>query len=50
MTGRPLLEPGTVPPNVRPLRIALVGAYGIKIEWSDGHDAGIYSYQTLRAL
>lgn len=33
-----------------PRRIDLVGRYAVGIEWSDGHDSGIYSYQTLRAL
>lgn len=25
-----------------------VGRYGIKIRWADGHDAGIYTFETLR--
>jgi DUF971 family protein len=33
-----------------PVQIGLVGRYAVSIEWSDGHDTGIYSYQTLRAL
>jgi DUF971 family protein len=33
-----------------PMRIGVVGRYALSIEWSDGHDSGIYSYQTLRAL
>jgi len=28
----------------------LVGNYAMKIEWSDGHDSGIYSFQYLREL
>ena len=28
----------------------VVGRYAISIQWSDGHDTGIYSYDTLRAL
>jgi len=47
MTGRPLLDPGTVPSDIRPLRIALVGAYGLRISWSDGHDTGIYTFERL---
>jgi ATP-binding protein involved in chromosome partitioning len=47
MTGRPLLDPATVPADVRPLRQALVGAYGLKISWSDGHDTGIYTFERL---
>jgi DUF971 family protein len=32
------------------LQIGLVGRYAVSVQWSDGHDTGIYSYQTLRAL
>jgi len=49
MTGRPLLDPGTIDADVRPLSVALVGAYGIKVEWSDGHDTGIYTFERLLA-
>jgi DUF971 family protein len=31
-------------------QIGVVGRYALSIEWSDGHDSGIYSYRTLRAL
>ncbi|HEX9581152.1 MAG TPA: DUF971 domain-containing protein [Gemmatimonadales bacterium] len=49
-TGRRLLDPGTVPAELAAASIALVGAYGIKIRWSDGHDTGIYTYEYLMAL
>jgi len=32
------------------VQIGVVGRYAISIQWSDGHDTGIYSYQTLRSL
>jgi ATP-binding protein involved in chromosome partitioning len=47
MTGRPLLDPSRVPADVRPLRLALVGAYGLRVVWSDGHDTGIYTFERL---
>lgn len=50
MSGRPLLEPDTVPGDVRPLAITLVGAYAIRVAWSDGHDTGIYTYEWLRSV
>jgi DUF971 family protein len=28
----------------------LVGNYGLRIEWSDGHAAGIYTFEFLREL
>ena len=48
MSGRPLLNPALVSPDVRPLTVALVGAYGLKIGWSDGHSTGIYTFERLR--
>ena len=49
MTGRPLLDPATVPEEIRPLAVALVGAYGVRIHWSDGHGTGIYTFDRLHA-
>ena len=48
MSGRPLLDPAAVPDDVRPAGLSLVGAYGLKIRWSDGHDTGIYTFDRLR--
>jgi ATP-binding protein involved in chromosome partitioning len=47
MSGRPLLDPASIPLDVRPLSLALVGAYGLKVQWSDGHSTGIYTFQRL---
>jgi len=48
MSGRALLEPGSVPPDIRPVELLLVGAYGLRIQWSDGHGTGIYTFDRLR--
>ena len=48
MSGRSLLDPARVPEDVRPLQIELVGAYGLKVRWSDGHGTGIYTFDWLR--
>lgn len=50
MSGRPLLDPATVARDVRPVSVALVGAYGLRIAWSDGHGTGIYTYERLKEL
>ncbi len=50
MSGRPLLDPAGVPSDIRPLTIALVGAYGLKVMWSDNHGTGIYTFAYLRSL
>ena len=50
MSGRPLLDPATVPLDISPLRLSLVGAYGLKVHWSDGHNTGIFTHDRLLAL
>jgi DUF971 family protein len=47
MSGRPVLDPASVPRDIRPLSLALVGAYGLKVQWSDGHGTGIYTFERL---
>jgi DUF971 family protein len=42
----PLLGTG----ELNALQIGLVGRYAISIQWSDRHNDGIYSYDTLREL
>jgi ATP-binding protein involved in chromosome partitioning len=49
MSGRALLDPAGVPADIRPVSIALVGTYGLRVAWSDGHGTGIYTFQRLHA-
>ncbi len=48
VTGQLRLIASSVPQNVHPLRINLVGRYAISVEWSDGHNTGIYAFGYLR--
>ncbi|HET6577813.1 MAG TPA: DUF971 domain-containing protein [Gemmatimonadales bacterium] len=48
-SGRPLLDPATVPADIRPLSVALVGTYGLRVQWSDRHGTGIYTFERLLA-
>ncbi len=50
MTGRPLLDPASVPADVHPTRIDYVGRYALRFVWSDGHSTGIYPFEYLRSL
>lgn len=50
MTGRPILDPRTVPEEVYPLAIRYVGRYALQFDWSDGHRTGIYPFDQLRRL
>ena len=49
-TGEGRLDAAAVPQDVHPVRIQPVGRYAIQIQWSDGHDAGIYPFERLREL
>jgi len=37
-------------PVLKMLGVEPVGNYAIRINWSDGHNTGIYSYEHLRAI
>jgi ATP-binding protein involved in chromosome partitioning len=47
MTGRPLLDPARVPEEVTIRGIELAGTYGMRIDFSDGHNTGIFRFQDL---
>jgi DUF971 family protein len=49
MSHRPLLDPATVPADIAVESLELVGAYGLRIRWTDGHATGIYTFEWLRS-
>ena len=49
-TGKKLLDPSSIPADIRPVAINGVGNYAIQIEWSDGHSTGLYTWATLRSI
>ena len=50
MSGRPLLDPASVPRDIHPVAVQLVGAYALRVTWSDGHSTGIFPWHRLRTL
>jgi ATP-binding protein involved in chromosome partitioning len=50
MSGRRVLDPARIPADIRPLSVALVGTYGLRVQWSDGHGTGIYTFERLLAI
>lgn len=50
MTGERKLDPASIPENVYPMEINYVGRYALQFVWSDGHDTGYYTFETLRRL
>ena len=47
-TGKKLLDPANIAPDIRPVEVKGVGNYAIQIQWSDGHGTGIYTWPLLR--
>ena len=48
--GLTLLQPEAVSATAEVRGVSYVGRYGIRIEWADGHDHGIYTFEFFRAL
>jgi DUF971 family protein len=49
-TGKKLVEQAQIPKDIHPIHIEGVGRYGIRIQWSDGHGTGIYTFPYLRKI
>ena len=49
-SNRKLLDPATVPADIRAEDHLLVGRYAVQFLWSDSHYTGIYPFDVLRAL
>lgn len=49
-TGRRTVGEAQVAPDVKPRGLHPVGNYAIQIDWSDGHQTGIYSWDYLLKL
>jgi DUF971 family protein len=46
-SGHRTFGEGQVKPGVRAQNLHQVGRYAVQIQWSDGHDSGIYSWDYL---
>ncbi len=44
----PKLRAEDVQPGIRAMSVARVGAYALRFVWSDGHNTGIYTFNSLR--
>ena len=49
-TNRRLLDPASVPANLRAEDYLPVGRYALQFLWSDAHYTGIYTFEALRQL
>ena len=50
MTGQVRLVATSIPEDVHPVAVNVVGRYAINIKWSDGHATGLYAFDKLRAM
>lgn len=41
------LDPASVPESIVVVDYLMIGKYGIQFLWSDGHEAGIYTFKML---
>ena len=49
-TREKIIDEKRIPDDIRPVQMETVGRYAIKIEWTDGHNTGIYPFDALRKL
>jgi DUF971 family protein len=49
-SGKRVVGEAQVADDVRPRGMHQVGRYAVQIQWSDGHDSGIYSWDYLLKL
>ena len=50
MTGKPLLDPATIRPDIAAKEAHTVGNYAIQVTWNDDHSSGLFSYRHLRKV
>jgi DUF971 family protein len=48
ISGRRMLDPASIPETIAPVAIELVGGYGLRVRWNDGHSTGIYTFAWFR--
>lgn len=48
-TREKLLKDEMVPSDIKPKKLETVGRYALQIDWSDGHNSGIFTFEQLRS-
>lgn len=49
-TGKRLLDPASVPADLKAERADVVGHYALQFLFSDGHSAGVFTFELLKKL
>ena len=50
MTRKPLLDPASIPLDIKAEKIELIGNYAILVDWSDGHNTGFFPFKQILEL
>ena len=50
MTRKPLLDPNTIPSDIHAKKISTIGNYALLIDWSDGHNTGFFTFNSIKEL
>jgi DUF971 family protein len=50
LTGIRTLDVDAIPADIAPSQIELCGNYALRVEWSDGHSTGLYTWQRLAEI
>ena len=50
MTRAPLLDPASIPMDIRAEKISMIGNYAILVDWSDGHNTGFFPFSLIREV
>lgn len=50
LTGEKRLATESIPKDIFIRRSEYIGNYALRVEWSDGHSTGLYSFRFLRQL
>ncbi len=49
-TGEQILDPATIPVDIAIETMELVGSYALRINWTDGHNSGLFTWERLEEL
>lgn len=50
ISGEKVLDPKAIPKDIHVRNAEYVGNYALRLDWSDGHNTGIYTFRFLRQL
>ena len=49
-TGERMLDLASIPADIAIVKMELVGSYAVRIDWTDGHNSGLFTWERLLEL